>query len=58
MRVYQLKRCSDCPDHVMAHNRMCMHEGNQWGVEHITDKTKMVDGFPSWCPLEVIDDAS
>jgi len=58
MRIYTLTKCSDCPDHLTAHSRICIHPQNKWGIVHITDKTEMVDGFPSWCPLRVVDDAS
>jgi hypothetical protein len=53
MRKYPVKKCSDCPDHFASYAALCNSPQNKWGVVHITNETQMIDGFPSWCPLEV-----
>jgi len=54
-RLLEIERCVFCRWRV---GDACTNKANITGNVNIGVHTKMIDGFPSWCPLEVIDDAS
>ena len=57
MRTYtkRLVKCSDCEDHNTANGRECHSPLNMFGTQKITENTTMKGGFPSWCPLDTVE---